>query len=267
MKHKGPTTATVQGPVGKLMATVEGEGGVPVLFVHDNAADRTHWKEVQHGLASHSVAFDLRGLGESGGAHGPFGVEAGVEDVAAVADALLPGRFVLVGHGFGAAVAGAFASYYPERVCGLLYVEPFADRRGVPAAERDAHLAQFSPEHYGPFHEHWLAQLLTGAREATRTAVMRSLRTSRREAVEGNEASLYAFDPGDAFAQYSGPTHALVSRTGPDTLVGQHPELTRTVAPHTSHWLQLDSPQWFHTELVHFLPRCKAPHAEKAGAA
>src|SRR5689334_15667203 len=122
MKHKEATTVTVTGPAGRLMATVEGSGGIPTLFVHDFAADRTHWAETQHGLATRSVSFDLRGMGESGGAHGPFGVEAAVEDVTAVAEALLPEKFVLVGHGFGAAVAGAFASYYPERLAGLLYV-------------------------------------------------------------------------------------------------------------------------------------------------
>src|SRR4051794_17316124 len=103
MKHKAPFTKPVDGPAGKLMTTLEGDGGLPVLFLHDNAADRTHWAEAQHSLESRTIALDLRGLGESGGGHGPFGVEASVEDVGAVAEALLPERFVLVGHGFGAA--------------------------------------------------------------------------------------------------------------------------------------------------------------------
>ena len=260
MKHKGPTTRTIPGPAGKLMATTEGDGGIPVLFIHDNAADHTHWAETQHGLQTRTVAFDLRGLGDSGGGHGPFGVEACVEDVLAVADALLPEKFVLVGHGFGAAVAGAFAAYYPERLAGLLYVEAAGDLRQTPQAEQDALLENFTPAKYGAFHEHWLSPLLLEARPATRTLVMKTMRTSRREAIAGNLASLYRYDPGDAFASFSGPTHALAATTGPETLVGQRPALSHSVAPHASHWLMLDSPQWFHAELVRFLGNCRHAH-------
>lgn len=260
MKHKAPTTRTLAGPAGKLMATSEGEGGMPVLFIHDNAGDRTHWAEAQHGLQTRTVAFDLRGLGDSGAAHGPFGVEAAVEDVAAVANELLPERFVLVGHGFGAAVAGAFATYYPERVSGLLYVEAPGDLRQTPAPERDAWLENFSAAKYGAFHEHWLSAQLLDAKPATHALVTKTLRTSRREAVAGNVESLYGYDPGEALSAFTGPTHALAATTGPKTLVGQHPTLSRSVAPHASHWLMLDAPQWFHTELVRFIGQCRHAH-------
>ncbi|MDC0707055.1 alpha/beta hydrolase [Stigmatella sp. ncwal1] len=260
MKHKNPETATIPGPAGRLMVTTEGQGGIPVLFVHELSADRTHWAETQHHLATQSVAFDLRGLGESGGSHGPFGVEAAVEDVTAVADALLPQPFVLVGHGFGAAVASAFASYYPERLAGLLYVEPVGDLRHTAKAEADAWIENFGEAKYRAFHEHWLDPLLIGAKETTRGRVMSTLRTSRREAIAGNMASLFGHNPDEAFERFKGPTHALVAATGPETLVGQRATLSRSVAPRTSHWLMLDSPQWFHSELVRFLGQCRSAH-------
>jgi pimeloyl-ACP methyl ester carboxylesterase len=260
MKRKDPTMVAVTGPAGRLMAVADGDGGIPILFVHDLAGDRTHWTETQHGLATRSVAFDLRGLGESGGAHGPFGVEAAVEDVSAVADALLPQKFVLVGHGFGAAVAGAFASYYPERLAGLLYVEAAGDMRHRTQADKDAWLENFSEAKYGGFHEHWLMPLLLEAKETTRALVMKTLRTSRREAIAGNLESLFSYDPNEAFERFTGPTHALAAATGPETLVAQRPALSHSVVPHASHWPMLDSPQWFHTELVRFLGRCKPTH-------
>ena len=260
MKHKSPTTATVTGPAGRLIATTEGDGGVPVLFVHEISADRTHWAETQQQLDTRSIAFDLRGLGESGGLHGPFGVEAAVEDVTAVADTLLPQPFVLVGHGFGAAVAGAFASYYPERLAGLLYVEPVGDMRRTPKADVATWLENFSEAKYGSFHEHWFTPLLLEAKEKTRAMVMKTLRTSRREAIAGNMESLFGYNPDEAFERFTGPTHALVAFTSPETLVAQRPELSRSVLPHASHWPMLDAPQWFHTELVRFLGRCKSEH-------
>jgi pimeloyl-ACP methyl ester carboxylesterase len=257
MKHRAPTTTSVQGPAGRLVATIEGEGGVPVLFVHGNAGDRSHWAEAQHHLASRSIAFDLRGLGESGGLHGPFGVEAAVEDIAAVADALLPDRFVLVGHSFGATAAGSYAAYFPERLLGLLYVDAPGDTRGVPAATRDAWLANFRPESYGAFREHWLSEPLADAKDSTRARVMNSLRTSRREAVLGYLESQLRHDPGEAFEGFHGPTHALAASTQPNMLVAQRPALSRAVLAHVSHWLMLDAPEWFHTELTRFLARCR----------
>lgn len=257
MVHKDPTTVSVSGPAGRLMATTRGTGGIPLLFVHDLSGDRTHWAEVQQGLTTRSIAFDLRGLGESSGASGPFGVEAAVEDVAAVADALLPQKFVLVGHGFGAAVAGAFASYYPERLAGLLYVEAAGDMRRRPKAEADAWLENFSAAKYGAFHEHWLAPLLLEAKEKTRSLVLQTLRTSRRESIAGNLESLLGYDPNKAFERFRGPTHLLAADTGPETLRAQRPTLSHSVVPHASHWPMLDAPQWFHTELVRFLGQCK----------
>jgi pimeloyl-ACP methyl ester carboxylesterase len=260
MKHKEAATVTVNGPAGRLMATVEGDGGISVLFVHDFAADRTHWAEVQHGLATRSISFDQRGMGESSGGHGPFGVEASVEDVTAIADALLPEKFILVGHGFGAAVAGAFASYYPERLAGLLYVDPMGDPRRHEKAQVDAWLENFSEAKYGGFHEHWFTPLLLEAKEKTRALVMKTLRTSRREAIAGNMESLFRYNPDEAFERFTGPTHALVASTGPETFAGQRPELSHSTLPHTSHWMMLDAPQWFHTELVRFIGRCRHEH-------
>lgn len=260
MKHTAAKSTSIPGPMGKLKATSEGSGGLPVLFIHDNAGDQTHWAEIQHALQTLTVAFDLRGLGFSDGGHGPFGVEAAVEDVTAVADALLPDRFVAVGHGFGAAVAGAFAAYYPERLAGLLYVEAPGDLRQTPPADRAAMMENFTPARYGTFHEHWLVPMLGEAKGPTRTRVTQALRTSRREAIAGNLESLYHHDPGEAFSSFQGRTHALAAETGPGSLVGQQPSLSRSVVKHSSHWLMLDAPQWFHGELVHFLGQCRPDH-------
>ena len=58
----------------------------------------------------------------------------------------------------------------------------------------------------------------------------------------------------------AGPIHAFASSTGPESLVGQRPTLARSVAPHASHWLMLDAPQWFHQQLVRFLGECRHTH-------
>jgi pimeloyl-ACP methyl ester carboxylesterase len=106
-----------------------------------------------------------------------------------------------------------------------------------------------------------LSPLLVEAKPTTRTLVTKALRTSRREAIAGNLESLFHHDPSEAFASFTGPTHALAARTGPQTLVTQRPTLSRTIAPHASHWLMLDSPEWFHAELQRFVGQCRHGHA------
>jgi pimeloyl-ACP methyl ester carboxylesterase len=132
--------------------------------------------------------------------------------------------------------------------------------RRTEKADMAAWLENFSAAKYGGFHEHWFTPLLLEAKEKTRALVMKTLRTSRREAIAGNMESLFHHDPGEAFERFTGPTHALVAFTTPETLVAQRPGLSHSVLPHASHWPMLDAPQWFHTELVRFLGHCKSGH-------
>ena len=96
---------------------------------------------------------------------------------------------------------------------------------------------------------------------------MKSLRTSRREAVLGNLESQLRHDPGDAFEGFQGPTHALVASTQPNMLAAQHPALSRSVLANASHWLMMDAPEWFHAELTRFLGRCRAAQGARAPGA
>ncbi len=76
---------------------------------------------------------DFRGHGESDPAEdGDYSVASLASDVAAVAEQLSLRRFFLAGHSLGAAVAIEYASHHPERVAGLLLVDP--QRRSEPAA-------------------------------------------------------------------------------------------------------------------------------------
>jgi pimeloyl-ACP methyl ester carboxylesterase len=251
----------VPGPAGSLTIHVQGEGGLPVVFVHGNTGDHTHWGAQQAHLRTLSVALDLRGMGRSSSdPHGRYGFEAAVEDVAAVVDALALRRFVLVGHSFGGAVVGAYAARHPERLAGLLYVDAGGDLRSLPREATDAFLAQFSPEAYPAFREHWFDAPLQHARPGTRERVLATLHATPREVARDNMMSLLRFDPGEAFARYHGPTHAVVAEAfaGPESLVGQRPDLPRTVLPDVSHWLMMDAPEAFNAALDAFLRSCDA---------
>ena len=62
------------------------------------------------------VAVDLRGHGKSDRIRGRFSVEDLADDVAAVLDALGPGRYTVVGYSLGGLVAQALARRHPARV-------------------------------------------------------------------------------------------------------------------------------------------------------
>jgi len=71
------------------------------------------------------VAPDLRGHGRSGhvGAGGSYHLVDFVADLDALARTLGPAPFTLVGHSFGAGIAGLFAGVRPERLAQLVLVE------------------------------------------------------------------------------------------------------------------------------------------------
>jgi len=76
------------------------------------------------------VRFDRPGLGYSQPDPRPPTLARESERIAALADALeLPGRYVLLAHSLGAFHAEGFARLYPERVAGLVLVDPSNEER------------------------------------------------------------------------------------------------------------------------------------------
>ena len=91
-----------------------GTGGPAVLFVHSLAGGAAHWEaQLEHLRGTRrAVAFDVRGHGGSDRpADGDYAIASLAGDVAAVADGLGLGPFVLVGHSMGGGVALSYAGY------------------------------------------------------------------------------------------------------------------------------------------------------------
>ena len=84
------------------------------------------------------------GLGESGTDGTPKTIEAHLQDLGAVIDALAPDRkVVLVGHSYGGLLATEFARLHPGRVQGLVLVDPatMGQRHAFKAANLERVLA------------------------------------------------------------------------------------------------------------------------------
>ena len=109
-----------------LQADVAGDGAVAVVFESGFGQGVGAWKQVVAGLGAdcRCIAYARAGLGKSGGA-GPKTIDEHLADLAAVIDALAPGRpVVLVGHSYGGLLATEFARRHPERLQGLVLVDP-----------------------------------------------------------------------------------------------------------------------------------------------
>lgn len=102
--------------------------GEPVLLLHGFPDDLEIWSAVIPPLLTAGyrvIAFDQRGFGESSMPSGckHYAIRQIVDDIPAVLDALDIGKPVYVmGHDWGAAIAWAFALYYPEKVRALVAV-------------------------------------------------------------------------------------------------------------------------------------------------
>lgn len=230
-------------------------GALPVVFLHSAAGDGSHFAaQLQHlRPARRALAIDLRGHGRSPPA-ASFAVDAAASDVAAALAARGVERFVLVGHSWGGAVAAAVAGAHPERVAGLLLLDPAADGRMIPPEVAQGLMRSLETDYDNVIRTYWNS-MLTGARPAVRERLMGEIGLARREVVIGTLGSLLTFDPVTPLSRYRGPKRSIVTPLNdrPDAyhrLVGDLP-VERVDG--TGHWLQIDEPDLVNQAIDRFL--------------
>jgi pimeloyl-ACP methyl ester carboxylesterase len=111
----------------RLHLSCGGSGSPAVIFDAALGASSLSWTLVQPGIAraTRACAYDRAGFGWSDA--GPLPRTAGViadELHTLLQQAAIPAPYVLVGHSFGALVMRIFAARHPDRVAGLVLVDP-----------------------------------------------------------------------------------------------------------------------------------------------
>ena len=111
----------------RLHVVVCGEGSPAVMLESGIAASSLSWARVQPELArfTRTCAYDRAGLAWSESAPPPLVFDRILQDldvVAASLDATSP--IILVGHSFGSLIVRGYAARHPERVAGLVLVDP-----------------------------------------------------------------------------------------------------------------------------------------------
>lgn len=250
------THRLIPGPQGHLRLDDGGTGGHPVLFLHGAAARLEQWAPAleRQRRRRRAAALDLRGHGGSEPPRdGDFALEAMADDVLAAADALGLGRFTLVAHSYGTAVAAAFAAAWPGRLAGLVLVDGGV---WIPTPQ-DLELLRrgFRPAAYATFSQAWFDPLLVNARPETRADVLASLRATPREVFVAAMYGSMGFDPRPPVAAFPGPKLAIAAAAldGPMMLQQAVPGLPATLIQGVSHWLMLDDPEAFDERLEGFL--------------
>jgi pimeloyl-ACP methyl ester carboxylesterase len=113
-------------------------GGSPTVVLESGfGSPSTVWNRVQPEVAKFTrvCSYDRAGLGASAPVAAPRTIVAVTEDLhALLANAKIPGPYVLVGHSLGGMLARLYASFYPSEVAGMVLVDsPHEDEadRGV----------------------------------------------------------------------------------------------------------------------------------------
>jgi pimeloyl-ACP methyl ester carboxylesterase len=250
----------IAGPAGNLYIRDGGEehpDALPVLFLHSLAGNGGQWSLQLDHLRRHrrAVALDFRGHGESDPAEdGGYSIPGLASDVAAVADQLGLRRFVLAGHSLGSAAAIEYAAHHPERVAGLLLVDPNGDQSRVPAREMEQYLESLRPDPLGEL-ESYFRQLVVGGDPDAARWVLEDLRVTHEDAVLGALTDSVKYKPLPALERYPGPRLSIISDMNrlPYSLHVLLPELPVRLMTGTGHWVMMDRPEAFNHLLDEFV--------------
>jgi pimeloyl-ACP methyl ester carboxylesterase len=210
-----------------VVSWIERGEGEPVVLIHGNWSTSSWWEPTLERTPAglRTIAYDLRGRGETRGPDSDYRIPSLAADLRAFADALELDRFHVVGHSLGSAVALEFALQWPERLRSLTAVAPawidgMPRRFHSPEQQRmlaesrdflDKALGMLAPARQpGPF---WDRLVDEGSRQ-------------RLEAALRNLDALIEWAPGDGLRRIQVPCAVFSGEK--DILLG--PELPRRVA-------------------------------------
>jgi pimeloyl-ACP methyl ester carboxylesterase len=202
----------IDGADGALCAShTEGDGD-PVLFVHSDAGVLHQWDQIRDHLDGRTTAaFDRRGHGRSIMPEGgKFDLDASAEDIEAVSQALWPNRrFVLVGHSGGALAAFAYSAAHPDRLLGLVLVDPPGDPSVYPPGMLDKTLEALKGDGYAKTIEDYYRGI-AGDNHAVVREVVRDAAHTPRETVVGTFQAMSRFDPRAYAGKFTGPKLTII---------------------------------------------------------
>jgi pimeloyl-ACP methyl ester carboxylesterase len=176
-----------------------------------------------------------------------------------VADQLGLRRFVLAGHSLGSLGAIEYAGRHPERVAGLLLVDPNGDQTRVPREQMEPFLESLRADPINELESYFRQLVVSGDRDAARW-VLEDLRLTDENAIVGALEASVAYGPLPALDRYKGPRLSIISDMNnlPVSLHRLRPDLPVHLMTGTGHWVMMDRPEAFNHLLTEFVAEVEA---------
>jgi pimeloyl-ACP methyl ester carboxylesterase len=162
-------------------------------------------------------------------------------------------RFVLVAHSGGVGVALALGAEHPERVAGLLMVDPATDPRALPPEVREGFVADLAGPGSLDAQKAYFASL-AGPDAAVRERVLSNVEAVAPAARLGVGEALAEWDPEPALDAFPAPMRIVATEVtdGPTALWHLRPSIPHVVVGGTGHWLQIERPDLVADEVERF---------------
>jgi pimeloyl-ACP methyl ester carboxylesterase len=124
----------------RLHVLEEGQGSPTIIFEAGLMSTNLSWTDIRRRLAVsyRVVTYDRAGLGWSDIGPMPRTAERIVDELHSLLElAAIPAPYVLVGHSFGGLTMPLFAARYPEKIAGMVLVDPVVPVEWNPPSEQD----------------------------------------------------------------------------------------------------------------------------------
>lgn len=130
-----------------------------MVFIHGFGGRASHWifQLQEFSTRNRVIAMDLRGHGRSSKPNSTYSMQEIQSDLETMLDVLgVSGKFVLVGHSFGGAVASQFAHDHPERIERLVLIAAAGEYRLNPLYRLSLNLPTTTLRLINPLTRKWL---------------------------------------------------------------------------------------------------------------
>jgi pimeloyl-ACP methyl ester carboxylesterase len=228
-----------------------------IIFVHSDAGDKEQFASAFEHVrtAGWSVAsFDRRGHGKSSmPKDGRFGYAVESDDIFTVADKTGFERIVIVGHSGGGDVAFKAANERPQRIAGLLLVDPAPDPAVIPEEQTAQTLAGLRKDFKGTMGSYYRS--MAGPNRAIADEIVTAAQATPAATVIGINEHQKEFKPRDYAGKFAGPAHAVIQ---PEfdiegALHRIQPGMTYEAIGGAGHWIHMVAPVKFEAALDRFL--------------
>jgi pimeloyl-ACP methyl ester carboxylesterase len=256
----------IEGPQGLLNISAKTGGrGTPLLFIHSDAGNLHHWDKVRLAFDDRpTAALDRRGHGRSAlPKSGSFAHGDAASDIAAAADALDYERFILIGHSGGALTSYAFASLEPDRLLGLVLVDPPPDPAVLPPGMIDQTLEKLRAAYERTVEQYY--RQVAGENEIIGERIVSDARATPKETIIGTFEAMSRFNPAE-FTNYEGPALSIIQpQYDVDGALHRIARMEHVAIDGSGHWIHLGAPDRFVDVLQEFISDYENPAPDAEG--